>query len=229
MRMRRLGLEDMETSRQHQNQWGQVNVDNYLPPNKQEREVDGGRLLSDLGMGYMIQEWPGSTEKMAQRATHGQGLNSVRQGISAISADSALRGSVSCLVGSMDVVPHAERAPVLRHHHVAVRHPLDVRAVAQEGPSRLRSDVVPVFRAIVEVDYVCGWCLSLLVKLKRRHILREATPPTITPPATVPPATTKTNESTRQIRSGDKTNAGSFLEPSTTSRNSQIHYCISHR
>ena len=62
-----------------------------------------------------------------------------------VSADPAHRGWEPHLVRSMDVVPHAEGAPVLRHHHVAVRHPLDVRTVAQEGPSRLRSDVVPVF------------------------------------------------------------------------------------
>lgn len=43
----------------------------------------------------------------------------------------------------MYVVPHAEGTPVLRHHDVAVRHPLDVRAVAQEGPSSLSPEVVP--------------------------------------------------------------------------------------
>lgn len=65
--------------------------------------------------------------------------------LSAISAEPALRGSEPYLVGSMNVVPHAEGAPVLCHHHVAVRHPLDVRAVVQEGPSCLRPEVVPVF------------------------------------------------------------------------------------
>lgn len=44
----------------------------------------------------------------------------------------------------MYVVPHAQSIPVLRHDNVAVRHPLDVGAVAQEGTPRLRSKVVPV-------------------------------------------------------------------------------------
>lgn len=69
---------------------------------------------------------------------------------------SALCGSEPCLVGSVDVVPHAEGAPVLRNHHVAVRHPLDVRAIAEEGASGLRSEVVPVFIVCLLGWSTCG-------------------------------------------------------------------------
>ena len=49
-----------------------------------------------------------------------------------------------CLVGDVDIVPHAKGVPALRHHHVAIWNPLDVRAVAQQDSPALRLDVVPV-------------------------------------------------------------------------------------
>lgn len=45
------------------------------------------------------------------------------------------------LVGVFNVVPHAQIAPVLRHHHVTQRHPLHLTALVQERSLRLRVDV----------------------------------------------------------------------------------------
>lgn len=55
-------------------------------------------------------------------------------------------GLQTCLIGSVNVVPDAESAPVLRHHDVAVRHPLYVRAVAQQGASGLGPQIVPGYK-----------------------------------------------------------------------------------
>eukprot|EP00959_Pyramimonas_sp_CCMP1952_P474805 9503851-Pyramimonas_sp.AAC.15 len=55
-----------------------------------------------------------------------------------------LDGEDGDLIRVVDGVPHAEVAPVLRHHHVALRHPLHVRAVVQHGGALLLRQVVKV-------------------------------------------------------------------------------------
>ena len=47
-------------------------------------------------------------------------------------------------LGSIDVVPNAEVAAILRNHNIAQRHPLHVTAVVEDGGSFLRLDVTQV-------------------------------------------------------------------------------------
>jgi hypothetical protein len=72
--------------------------------------------------------------------------------------DVSLDGVDGDLVWRVDVVPDAQVASVLRHHHVAVGHPLHVRAEVQQLRPGLQLQVVDMQEAplVPEEQQVCA-------------------------------------------------------------------------
>lgn len=90
-----------------------------------------------------------------------------------------LDGYHSLLVWAVDVVPHAQTAPILGHHHITARNPLHIAAIGQQGHALLAGNRVQVqVAAFVPEEQVGGACIELLQAEHRVAARLAASQPT---------------------------------------------------